>query len=55
MTRMTLCVFEVLERAWASLDCSLIDMKIEFGINPQTGTLTECHIVAFAVDDLTSS
>lgn len=33
MQRMTLAVFEVLERAWATRDCALIDMKIEFGID----------------------
>ena len=33
MHRMTLAVFEVLERAWATRDCALIDMKIEFGID----------------------
>lgn len=33
MQRMTLAVFEILERAWATRDCALIDMKIEFGID----------------------
>lgn len=31
--RTTLVVFEILERAWAVRNSSLIDMKIEFGIN----------------------
>ncbi|XP_043504745.1 multifunctional protein ADE2 [Polistes fuscatus] len=33
MQRTTLTVFEILERSWATRDCSLIDMKIEFGVD----------------------
>ncbi|KAK8745737.1 hypothetical protein OTU49_000353, partial [Cherax quadricarinatus] len=36
MARTTVTVFEVLERAWGALDCALIDMKIEFGIDAET-------------------
>lgn len=33
MERTALVVFEILERAWATRDCALIDMKIEFGVD----------------------
>ncbi|KAL5012066.1 hypothetical protein ScPMuIL_010617 [Solemya velum] len=33
MAKTTVAIFEILERCWSALDCSLIDMKIEFGVD----------------------
>ncbi|KAK3099600.1 hypothetical protein FSP39_006889 [Pinctada imbricata] len=45
MARTTVTVFEILERCWAALDCSLIDMKIEFGVNPETGEILLSDVI----------
>ena len=37
-------VFEVLERVWNSLNCTLIDMKVEYGIDTE-GSLLLADII----------
>jgi len=47
MSEMAVTVFEILERAWAQQDCSLVDMKVEFGLSQATG---EC-LLADVIDN----
>jgi len=39
MLNQTRIIFEILEKAWHSRDCVLVDMKIEFGVDVETGEL----------------
>lgn len=51
MLYLTQLVFEVLERCWQSLDHSLIDMKIEFGVIPSSDAKNENRIVVADIID----
>lgn len=46
MRRTTIAVFEILEKAWATRDCALIDMKIEFGVDVDGKTTIESLIAS---------
>lgn len=45
MTSTAVAVFEILEKAWATLDCTLVDMKVEFGVNTRTGEILLADVV----------
>ncbi|EDO29941.1 predicted protein [Nematostella vectensis] len=45
MSESAIAIFEIIERAWATVDVALVDMKIEFGVNRKTGELMLADVV----------
>lgn len=45
MCMLTRLVFQLLERAWQTLDHSLVDMKIEFGVDSNTGEIILSDVI----------
>uniref|UniRef100_A0A673VM74 PurE domain-containing protein n=1 Tax=Salmo trutta TaxID=8032 RepID=A0A673VM74_SALTR len=45
MNRSTVAIFEILERAWATQNCTLVDMKIEFGVNVSTKEIVLADVI----------
>ncbi|KAJ7376867.1 hypothetical protein OS493_032016 [Desmophyllum pertusum] len=42
MGEMAVAVFEILERAWATVDVALVDMKVEFGFSNKDWRTSPC-------------
>uniref|UniRef100_A0A3P8RKY7 PurE domain-containing protein n=1 Tax=Astatotilapia calliptera TaxID=8154 RepID=A0A3P8RKY7_ASTCA len=45
MSRSTLAIFEMVEKAWATQNCSLVDMKIEFGVSVKSREIVLADVI----------
>ncbi|CAG10957.1 unnamed protein product, partial [Tetraodon nigroviridis] len=45
MSRSTVAIFEILEKAWATQNCTLVDMKIEFGVDVKTREVVLADVI----------
>lgn len=45
MNAMSVAIFEILERVWSRLNCTLVDMKIEFGLCKATGEVLLADVI----------